>query len=254
MPVYPAVALLLGCAMSSSVPRTKSLVRAGNIFLAMLCSFALASMLLLLAHVWNLPTPGDISDALSSKAEASYTLSLGHMGDLTLASFAYLRRPLVLACIAMLIGIGGLLRLKQNGRVLAVAVMMVVFFHAAQLALVTFDPYLSSRALAEALLQSPPGKLITSDQYYPFSSVFFYAHAKTYLLNGRINNLEYGSYAPGAPHVFLDDADLLRMWQSEPHCYLLVEHEFLPAIERVIGAHNFKTLKESGGKFLLSNG
>ncbi len=254
MPVYPAMALLLGCAIASSVSRGKTLVKAGNVLLTLICAIALAAMLLVLVHVWNLPTPGDISGALSSKAESSYTLSLGHMGDLTLASFAYLRKPLVLACIAMLIGIAGLLGLKQNGRMFAVAVMMVVFFQAARLALVTFDPYLSSRALAEVLLQLPPGKLITSDQYYPFSSVFFYAHTNTYLLNGRINNLEYGSYAPGAPHVFLDNTGLVRMWHSEPHCYLLVEHEFLPAIEQVIGPQNFKIVKESGGKFLLSNG
>ena len=44
----------------------------------------------------ELPTPGDISAALSSHPGA-YTLSLGHMEDLTLASFAYLRVPL-LAC------------------------------------------------------------------------------------------------------------------------------------------------------------
>ena len=66
--------------------------------------------------------------------------------------------------------------------------------------------------LAEALVESPPGKLIVDDQYYAFSSVFFYANRKALLLNGRVNNLEYGSYAPGAPNVFLKDADFQRLW------------------------------------------
>ena len=56
--------------------------------------------------------------------------------------------------------------------------MMVLFFHAARLALVVFDPYMSSRPLAEALLEAPPGKLIVDDQYYTFSSVFFYTNRR----------------------------------------------------------------------------
>ena len=33
--------------------------------------------------------------------------------------------------------------------------MMVLFLHASRMALVVFDPYLSSRPLAEALLRAP---------------------------------------------------------------------------------------------------
>src|SRR5205823_9971324 len=70
-----------------------------------------------------------------------------------------------------------------------------IFYHAARLALVVFDPYLSSRPLAEALAQAPLGTLIVDDQYYTFSSVFFYTNRRALLLNGRVNNLDYGSYA-----------------------------------------------------------
>ena len=94
--------------------------------------------------------------------------------------------------------------------------MMVLFFHAARLALVVFDPYMSSRPLAEALLRGAAGKLIVDDQYYTFSSVFFYTNRRALLLNGRVNNLEYGSYAPDAPQdVFIDDAEFQRLWKSE---------------------------------------
>ena len=70
--------------------------------------------------------------------------------------------------------------------------MMVLFFHAARLAMVVFDPYLSSRPLADALLRSPNGSLITDRHYYPFSSIFFYTNRTGLLLNGRVQNLEYG--------------------------------------------------------------
>lgn len=254
MPIYPAVALLLGCGLASRDPVTKRWLKGGDIVLGCICTLALAVMVVILLRVWRLPTPGDISDALRSQNESAYTLSLGHMGDLTLDSFAYLRGPLLLACVAVAIGIAGLLLLAKQRRFIALAVMMVVFFQAARLALVTFDPYLSSRSLADALVASPPGKLVVSDQYYAFSSVFFYADRDAYLLNGRINNLEYGSNAPSASAVFIDNAALSRMWHANERCYLVLEHEYLHDIEKVLGgAHSYTVVKESGGKYLLSN-
>ena len=98
MPTYPALALLLGCAMASETVgcgadcgwRARSPDRhwrdRGD-----------------LCRVWKLPSPGDISRALTQNPDL-YTLSLGHMGDLTIASFAYLRLPLALAGVAFLIG------------------------------------------------------------------------------------------------------------------------------------------------------
>jgi hypothetical protein len=38
---------------------------------------------------------------------------------------------------------------------------------------------------------------VVDDQYYAFSSVFFYSNRTAPLLNGRVNNTVYGSYAPG---------------------------------------------------------
>ncbi len=95
----------------------------------------------ILKQVWNIPAPGDISRALIQQPIEAYTLSLGHMGDLTLNSFAYLRAPLLLAGMAFLIG--ALLTLR--GGVAGAVVMMVLFVHAARMALVVFDPYLSHR-------------------------------------------------------------------------------------------------------------
>ena len=98
--------------------------------------------------------------------------------------------------------------------------MMVLFFKAAQVALIVFDPYLSSSPLAEALNEAPKGRLIVDDQYYTFSSVFFYTdYTNALLLNGRVNNLEYGSNAPNAPAVFLTDPELPRLWLQPQRSY-----------------------------------
>ena len=250
LPIYPALALLLGSAMAEEYKWMKYATKA----LGIVASLLLVVIAGILWHVWTLPTPGDISAALVQHPEL-YTLSLGHMGDLTLQSFAYLRPPLMLAGLAVLIGAIGIARWPGNQRrcFFVLAGMMIVFFHAARLAMTTFDPYLGSKPLADALANAPSGKLIEGDAYYAFSSVFFYTNRQALLWNGRRDNLEYGSYAPGAPHVFIDDVDLQALWRSTDRYYLLADHEDLPHIYRLVGAESVRVVGESGGKYLLTN-
>jgi 4-amino-4-deoxy-L-arabinose transferase-like glycosyltransferase len=246
MPCYPALALLLGSAMAAG----GDWVRRGTRVLAAVTGCA-AAILILLA-VRHVPTPGDISQALSSHPSA-YTLSLGHMEDLTLESFAYLRLPLALAAVAFLIGALGSLRAVGQRAFLAAALMMVLFFHAARLAMVAFDPYLSSRPLAEALERSPQGNLVVDHHYYTFSSVFFYTNRTAWLLNGRFNNLVYGSYAPGAPDVFLNDAQWRDRWLGPERYYLVAMDEQRPRFEKLAGTGALFVVAQSGGKMLLTN-
>jgi hypothetical protein len=130
---------------------------------------------------------------------------------------------------------------------------MVFFFHAARLALIVFEPYLGSRTLAEALVRQPEGKLIVDDQYYAFSSVFFYADRTALLLNGRVQNLVYGSFAPGAPHVFIDDNDFARLWRTPERYYLVASAQALPRLEKLVGRAALHVVAESGGKVLVGN-
>jgi hypothetical protein len=207
MPAYPAFALLIGAALARGA--MVGLRVAGGVF-----AMAALAIAFILSQVWNMAAPGDIAAALTQNPDA-YTLSLGHMGDLTVSSFAYLKLPLMAALVAALTGAVAMFRFPAA----MVTVAMVLFLHAARLALVAFDPYLGSRELAQALAQAPPGELIVDNQYYTFSSVFFYAQPeRAWLLNGRRTNLEYGSNAPGAPQVFIDDAGFGRMWR-EPKRY-----------------------------------
>jgi hypothetical protein len=250
LPIYPALALLLGSAMISGDGWVTKGTKAAGAILAL----GVLVMIVILWQVWSLPTPGDISSALIQHPEM-YTLSLGHMGDLTLKSFAYLRAPLVLATGAVLVGIAGIFLYSNKRRCcsFALAAMMVLFFHAARLAMTVFDPYLGSKPLADALSSAPPGKLIEADAYYAFSTVFFYTNQRALLWNGRRENLEYGSYAPGTPHVFIGDTDLQTLWRSNDRYYLLAEHEDLPRIHELVGVSSVHIVKESGGKYLLSN-
>ena len=249
MPCYPALALLLGCAMASG----DGWLKWGRRAIGLVTALALAAICGILWTVRNLAAPGDIASALSSNPDV-YTLSLGHMTDLTLASFAYLRGPLAVAGAAFAGGTWGAWRRLRGEGTAALIAMMVLFFHAARMALVVFDPYMSSRPLAEALLAAPPGKLIVDDQYYTFSSVFFYTNRRAYLLNGRVNNLDYGSYAPDAPQdVFIDDAEFRRLWNSEARYYLVVEGPKAERLEQIAGKDLFHVKQFSGGKYLFTN-
>ncbi len=248
MPCYPAFALLVGCALASG----GGLIRTGTRVAAAVATLACMAIVLIMMKVWDIPAPGDISRALTQNPDL-YTLSLGHIGDLTLEAFAYLRLPLAVAGVATVIGAVGAWSLKGSRAAISLAVMMVVFFQAARLALVVFDPYLGSRPLATALLQAPDGKLIVDDQYYSFSSIFFYTNRTALLLNGRVNNLEYGSYAPGAPNVFIGDADFERLWKSPERYYLVADSTAIPRLQKLAGKGNLHRIAASGGKFLLSN-
>ncbi len=250
MPCYPALALLLGNVLRME----NGLVTVGRRVLAGVAAAAFATIVAILVQVQNLPTPGDISSALVLQATDAYTLSLGHMGDLTIEAFAYLRLPLMIAGAAFLIGSVGATLFRGVRLVLALAVMMMLFFHAARVALITFDPYLGSRALAEAYVAAPPGQLIVDNQYYTFSSVFFYGkNPNALLLNGRVNNLEYGSYAPGAAEVFLDNERFAELWKSPARHYLVIEGPALKNVQKWAGKQNLFLIQSSGGKMLYSN-
>jgi hypothetical protein len=248
MPSYPAFALLLGCAMATD----GKWIDWGNRVLGGIAAIAGVGAIAIAFSVRNLPTPGDISSALSRHPSA-YTLSLGHMLDLTFDSFAYLRLPLWLAGLAFLLGAFGNLRWKGVKAFISTGLMMVLFFYAARLALVVFDPYLSSRPLANAYLAAPPGKLIVDHHYYNFSSVIFYTAQDPLLLNGKFNNLEYGAAAPGAPQVFLNDLQFQDLWTSRDRYYLVASQNGAERIENIVGQAHFTVVAASGGKLLLTN-
>jgi 4-amino-4-deoxy-L-arabinose transferase-like glycosyltransferase len=123
MPCYPAFALLLGSAMA----RGGAWVRRGTLTLTIVAGIAALAAIALLFAVRHVPTPGDISVALSRHPKA-YTLSLGHMEDLTIPAFAYLRLPLLVAAIAFIMGAIANGAAPRRWAFLSSALMMVLFF------------------------------------------------------------------------------------------------------------------------------
>ena len=250
MPMYPALALLIGSAISAGGRRVRM---ATGVLLAISMLLCVA-LTVLIALVWRLPAVGSISTALTQHPEL-YTLSMGHIRDLTLSAFAYLRLPLAIAAFAFGMTAAGIVWSKSNVKkvVLVIAAGMVLFVQSARIALVRFDSYLGSYPLAQSLEQSPPGQLIEANSYYAFSSVFFYTGRTALLLNGRNNNLEYGSYAPGAPQVFIDDHEFVSIWTGAGRCYLLAYGTEMPHLERLVGQSHMRVVSENAGNYLLTN-
>lgn len=248
MPCYPALALLLGSAMAID----GDWVRRGTRALAGIAACAALVTLSLFFLSRNLSAPGDISQALS-RHPGAYKLSLGHMQDLTLASFAYLRTPLLMAAIAFCIGAVTNFKLAGTRAFFSSALMMILFFHAARIAMAVFDPYLSSRPLAEAIEKSPPGTLVVDHHYYTFSSIFFYTDRTALLRNGRFFNLEYGAYAPAAPDVFIDDEQFRDLWLKPERSYIVAKQDVVPQLESLVGADHLNQVATSGGKVVLTN-
>jgi len=250
MPIYPALALLIGSALAAG----GRWIRIGSGVLLAITAVLFVALAAVLAMVWRTPAVGDISQALSQNP-AVYTLSMGHIFDLTRGAFAFLKLPLGLAAVAFGSAAMALVLWRSDLRrmALALAVCMIVFLQAARIALVEFDPYLGSYPMAVALENSPPGELIGANEYYAFSSVYFYTNRSALLWNGRGANLEYGSYAPGAPQVFIDDAWFVELWNSPSRYYLLAYGSEKPHVERLVGRANMHVVKENGGNFLLTN-
>ncbi len=249
MPCYAAFAVLLGAALARGPERW---VSAGYAVLAALGAGMAAVAGVILYLVRGVRPVGDISAALQTQRPDAYTLSLGHMGDLTLNSFAWLRWPLAMAALALAAGaLAAWFTRRGPVAPLCLAGMMTLLIHAADQAMGVFDPYLSSRPLAEALLHAPPGQLVIEGHYYPASSVVFYTNRPALLLHGKADNLVYGSAAPGVPPVFLEDADLVRLWREDQRVYLVAPHSSHSRLQSLLG--EVYPVVEQGGKCLLSN-
>jgi 4-amino-4-deoxy-L-arabinose transferase-like glycosyltransferase len=176
----------------------------------------------------NLPFVGDIGTLLAHRGVGDYTLSMSHLFDLTGPSFAALRLPALLAAVALLVGpaLGWVLRLKGKhlAATVSVALTMTVFLVAAHIAFARFEPMLSSKQLADTIVQkgSPADSFIIFGDQSDASSVVFYAHSffrKPALLVGQAcsphgegSSLLWGSCYPDAPKIFVSEDQLSRSW------------------------------------------
>ncbi len=113
------------------------------------------------------------------------------------------RVPLILVAVALVLGTFANMVLRSINMIrlgnYALVAMMVVFLIAAHMALVTFSPVLSSKALADAIgPRIKTGDVVEiNGEYEAGSTLGFYLRRQVRILNGRSSNLWYGSFFQG---------------------------------------------------------
>ena len=176
------------------------------------------------------------------------------MQDLTFDSFAYLRLPLAVAGFAFLIGALGTFRAAAHRAFLAAALMMVLFFHAARLAMVVFDPYLSSRPLATAL-HACAGRPI--DRRGPSTTSFrrysFTPTARACFCPGAASISSTVPTPPARPRFSLTIRSSRVCGRIRAAIISLTLRSALPRYQDLVGPAQLNVVAESGGKLLLTN-
>jgi hypothetical protein len=201
-------------------------------------------------------TPGAAETFLKLKDNPQlYVFYLGHLFDLTVGTLAALRTPLLLAGLSL--GVALPLHLwvrKPEAKGVVLACGMALFFVAADIAFLLFAPRMTSRVLAEEINRRSHDTptIVIDGEYEEGSSLTFYTHHPALIHNGRSADLEYGSYYPDAPHLFIDGAELKRLW-SEPKRLFLLTFVTKQARLRAIVPQAKYVLATYGDKLLISN-
>jgi hypothetical protein len=263
LPAIPPLALLIGgwLGRESAADASSSDRRAGRrvsawLFAVGVIAFVAAETLFL----WARPVaPGtQISDVLIDRP-GTYTLSLGHLSDLTSQSLGVFRTPLWQIGFVLLAGTALAWWLRRQGSAyasnLALGVMMVGVLFCVHEGYVIFSPEISSKPLALAIRESyQPGDVIVVNGEYAWGSTLnFYTGAQLHLLNSRRTNVWFGSLFPDAPNIFEDTASFTQLWNG-PHRVYLFTKEFnrTQALSQIDPAAVYLVARQ-GNKSVLTN-
>jgi 4-amino-4-deoxy-L-arabinose transferase-like glycosyltransferase len=263
LPVLPALALLVGAwlqregesAVGSTERRTGQRASVALVVIGAL-GFAAAMTMLALTH--RFPPGSDIGTVLVSHP-GEYKLSLGHMQDLTIESFGLFRTPLLLVGLALLFGTASNWLLRRRGAVtganLSLVAMMIALLYCVHIGFVIFSPELTSKTMAQQIrdILQPGDTIVINGKYERGSTLNYYTGQQVYVLNGRDGNLWFGSFFPGAPDVFLDDASFARSWSGRSRVFFFTEDYMKDAALSGIDPTSVHLFAQQGGKFVLTN-
>ncbi len=263
-PAYLAFFLLLGAAVAGEELEAE---QAGVRKPWLLATSAVSGTIrlifaaVLIGGLWSSrhrPFVPDIGAVLAQTNMETNTLSMGHILNLTGQSFAALRLPAILAVVALVAGSLEEIVLRARSRhfaaTWALAATMTLFLIAAHIALVRFDPFLSSHGLAARIqeqLRPEDRVLIYGDQAFGSSLVFYLPH-QVELVNGRTTSMWFGSTFPDAPKIFLEDEDLRRLWNSSTRVFLFAPDFQQKNVQALLGARAL-VYASSSGKIVYTN-
>ncbi|HTV81593.1 MAG TPA: glycosyltransferase family 39 protein [Acidobacteriaceae bacterium] len=247
----PPMALLAGgwLADDEALPHHQGRIAAWILFFIGMAAAALVACYLFTSP---LPRPGvDIATLLRPGA-AHHVVFFGYFLNLTHRAMGAFKVPLAITLAALLVGVSACLwfRLRDNARMANcfLAGMIVAILIAAQLAIVTFSPVLSSEILAEAIKPEvqPSDVIVVNGPFESSSSFVFYLERQVLIVSEPGDTAIAGSTAGGEP--FIDVAQLATLWNGQNRVWLWTTPANVPALPTPV-----YVIGRSGGKEVLSN-
>ncbi|HVA71859.1 MAG TPA: glycosyltransferase family 39 protein [Candidatus Limnocylindrales bacterium] len=256
---WPAIAILLGVGLARAeemparwLPRVQGALAALGALIA-----ALLGGMLWISR--GIASTGDISSLMQLHPAGFYRVAMSDFMDLTPQAFADLRHQALAAMIVIAGGFFGAWLLRRRGRHLAASMtlgcMMAAFFFCANWAFGVFTPRLSSEPIAKIIMKyyQPGDKIALYGEYDAGSSLGFYTRKRIWIFNGRYNGLEFGSYYPDAPHIFLNDYTFWPVWRGSERVFLVVPPEQTQAALVRMPPNGTFLLTQIGGKTVYVN-
>lgn len=265
LPAIPPLALLIGgwlggeseAVEDANDPQRRMGRRiSAALFAAGVVAFVVAEALYFLSK--PAPPGTQISDLLIDRP-GTYTLSLGHLSDLTMQSLGIFRAPLWEIGVFLLAGTGLAWWFRRRGSSyaanLSMGAMMVGVLFCVHQGYVIFSPEISSKPLALAIQQRyTPGDIVVLNGSYAWGSTLnFYTDAPLHLVNSNRNDLWFGSLFADAPKIFEDTASFTQLWNGKNRVYLFTkEFNKQEALSQVDPASIYLVARQ-GNKMVLTN-
>ena len=228
---WPAIAILLGLGLARAEERMARWLPSVQGALAGLGAAIAAILGVMLWISRGIHSTSDISALMRLHPTAFYRLAMSDFMDLTPDTFADLRHQALAAMAIVLAGFLSAWALRKRGRQLAanltMGCMMAAFFFCANWAFGVFTPHLSSEPLAKLIMKNfrPGDKIVVYGEYDAASSIGFYTRQQILMFNGQYNGLEFGSYYPDAPRIFLNDRTFWPVWRGNERVFFVVPPE-----------------------------
>jgi 4-amino-4-deoxy-L-arabinose transferase-like glycosyltransferase len=266
LPSLPALSLLIGAWLAEEDAgsidyRFRYWGKISSAVLAAIGLLACAAAIFLVLSTPLISPPPNIAVLLHSGPEESqqYALSLGHFLDLNTRVMTLFHPSLLLFGSSLLVGTALNWYFRQRGKPglgnWSLAIMSVCHLLAVHMALVTFNPILTSKPLADAVARLyQHGDIIEiNGEYESGSTLNYYTGHQVRILNGRSANLWYGSLFPDAPQIFDDTALFQRLWNGPQRVFLWTELEKKDAVFMGVDPSTVFVLSRFGDKLILTN-
>jgi hypothetical protein len=256
---WPAISLLLGLGIANAEETDPSWLKPIHRILAGLAILFAAVAAYFLWTSLHVAAASDVSSHMALQSPEKYLTSMAHLFDLTPQSVADLRLPLIVSSGTMLVAFvaAWILRERKISWLpnFALALGMVGFFIAAQMAYGILNPTLSSRSLAYELTRylQPGDQIALYGDIRVAPGIAFYSHREVLLYDANESNLRFGSQYPDAPKRFFDDSDFSKLWKGSGRVFLVVPAEHTDDVRERLSGSSIWQFAETGGKTIYMN-